>query len=251
MPPRGAPRLAERRRLAALLDLQVGPHDRHAGDARHLRHLGVDLDGAEVGTEGALRLRREVLVAQEDDAALGDQQRQLVLLLVAQLRELQAVQLRADVRGQVHHFRRGGEEGAFGAVGAAAGVDVLSAGAGGGSLVQAGGGGWRRGSKGDGGSGSAPGFAADGVDLVQVLWLLRPGRVGLGVDARFGETRRGVVGQRQPERGGWGRAVDIGGRGGSHGLQCGDEEKAPRVAVCRKSRGVFFWGRGRQATRCI
>ena len=48
---------------------------------------------------------------------------------------------------------------------------------------------------------SSPVLAADGVHLVEVLGLLRPGRVRLGVDARAGEPLRRVGGQRQAIRG--------------------------------------------------
>ena len=48
-----------------------------------------------------LLLRREVLVPEEDDAPLGDEQRQLVLLLVGQLPEIDAMDLSSDGRRQV------------------------------------------------------------------------------------------------------------------------------------------------------
>ena len=49
----------------------------------------------------------EVLAAEDDDASLGNEQGQLVLLRVAQLRELQTPDLGADARRQVRHAQAG------------------------------------------------------------------------------------------------------------------------------------------------
>ncbi len=70
----------------------------------------MDLNLAKVLAQLLLLLRRDVLVAEEDDAALGDQQRQLVALHVGQILELQAFDLSADVRGQMRHARRRPEQ---------------------------------------------------------------------------------------------------------------------------------------------
>ena len=90
MPARRAARLPEVR-LPPFLDLQVRPHDRHAGRAGDLRHLRVDFDDAEVLAQLLLLLGGDVLVAEEDDAALGDEEGELVFLLVRQLRQLDTV----------------------------------------------------------------------------------------------------------------------------------------------------------------
>ena len=114
-----------------------------------MRHLRVDLDFTKILSELELLLRAEVLVAEEHHAALGDQQREFVSLLVGQVFELQADDLGADVCGEVLDFFGGGEEGGFVLVGAGAGIDVFSV------------------------------FVADGVDILEVerdgwavLWWL-------------------------------------------------------------------------------
>jgi hypothetical protein len=89
-------------------------------------HLRVNLDFAKVLSQLELLLRAEVLVTEEHDAALGDQKREFVSLLVGQVFELQADDLGADVCSQVLDFFGGGEEGGFVLVGARAGVDVFS-----------------------------------------------------------------------------------------------------------------------------
>jgi hypothetical protein len=126
MPARGTARLPEAGAALRIVDLQVGPHDRDARNARHLGNLRVDLDLAVMFAECPLLLRRDVLVAQEDDAALGDEQAQLILLLRRQGRELEAVQLAADVARQVGDGADA-QEGGFGWIGAGAGIDVCSA----------------------------------------------------------------------------------------------------------------------------
>lgn len=108
----------------------------------------MNLNFTKVLSKFKLLLRAEILVTEEHDAALGDQKREFVSLLVGQVFELQADDLGADVRGQVLDFFGGGEEGGFVLVGARAGVDVFSV------------------------------FVADGVDVLEeegdggaVLWL--------------------------------------------------------------------------------
>ena len=76
--------------LSSLLDLQIGPHHRHPGDARHLRDLRMDLDFAKVLAQFFLLLRGDVLVAQEDDTAFGDEETEFIALLGSQLRKLDA-----------------------------------------------------------------------------------------------------------------------------------------------------------------
>lgn len=88
--------------------------------------MRVDLDFTKILSELELLLRAEVLVAEEHHAALGDQQREFVSLLVGQVFELQADDLGADVCGEVLDLFGGGEEGGFVLVGAGAGVDVFS-----------------------------------------------------------------------------------------------------------------------------
>jgi hypothetical protein len=51
---------------------KIRPDDRRALEARHMRHLRVDLDFAVVLAELELLLRAQVLVAEEDNTPLGD-----------------------------------------------------------------------------------------------------------------------------------------------------------------------------------
>ena len=90
------------------------------------RKGGTYLDLAEVRAEIALRLRREVLVTEEDDRALGDKERELVLLLVRELRELQPDDLGADIGGEVLDLLRGAEERLLLLVGARARIVVFA-----------------------------------------------------------------------------------------------------------------------------
>lgn len=146
VPPLRADRLAEAGSEIVLH--QIRPDHSRALQARHMWHLRVNLNFTKVLSKFKLLLRAEILVTEEHDAALGDQKREFVSLLVGQVFELQADDLGADVRGQVLDFFGGGEEGGFVLVGARAGVDVFSV------------------------------FVADGVDVLEeegdggaVLWL--------------------------------------------------------------------------------
>ena len=147
MPPLRANRLAEARAKVVLH--QIRPDHSRALKTRHMRHLRVNLDFTEILPQLELLLRAEILITEEHDAALGDQKREFVSLLVGQVFELQADDLGADVCGEVLDFFGGGEEGCFVLVGARAGVDVFSV------------------------------FVADGVDVLEVegdgwavLWWL-------------------------------------------------------------------------------
>lgn len=84
----------------------------------------VDFDLAEPFTQCFLVLGREVLVAEEDDASLGDEQSQLVFLLFRQVLELETLDFGADVGGEIGDFGRGRQEGLFLLVGARARVRV-------------------------------------------------------------------------------------------------------------------------------
>ena len=105
---------------------KIRPDDRRALQARNVRHLRVDLDFAVVLAELQLLLRAQVLATEEDDTPLGDQQGELISLLVRQIFELQADDLSADMRCEVPDFFRGGEEGFLLFVCAGAGVGVFS-----------------------------------------------------------------------------------------------------------------------------
>jgi hypothetical protein len=124
VPPLCADRLAEARSKVVLH--QIRPDHSGTLKTRHMWHLRVNLDFAKVLSQLELLLRAEVLVTEEHDAALGDQKREFVSLLVGQVFELQADDLGADVCSQVLDFFGGGEEGGFVLVGARAGVDVFS-----------------------------------------------------------------------------------------------------------------------------
>lgn len=124
MPSLRADRLAEARSEVRLH--QIRPDYGRALQARHVWHLRVDLDFTKILAELKLLLRAEVLVTEEHYAALGDQKREFVSLLVGQVFELQADDLGADMCGEVLDFFGGGEECGFVLVGARASVDVLS-----------------------------------------------------------------------------------------------------------------------------
>ena len=124
MPPLRADRLAETRSEVRLG--QIWPDHGRTLQARHVRHLRVDLDFTKVLPKLKLLLRAEVLITEEYDAALSDQKRELVPLMVGQVFELEPDDLGADVCGEVLDFFGGGEERGFVLVGARAGVDVFS-----------------------------------------------------------------------------------------------------------------------------
>jgi hypothetical protein len=134
---------------AKILLRQIRPDDSRALQARNMRDLRMNFNFTIILSKLELFLRTKILIAEEDDAALGDQESELVALLVSQVFELEPDDLGADVGGEVFDFFRGGEEGCFGLVGARAGVDVFAV------------------------------CVADGVDVLQekgaswaVLWLL-------------------------------------------------------------------------------
>ena len=100
-----ADRLAETR-----LDLrghQIRPDHTRALEARHVRHLRVDLDFTIVVAELKLLLRTEILVTEEHYAAFSDQKSKLVFLLICQVLELETDDLGADMCGEVLDFFRG------------------------------------------------------------------------------------------------------------------------------------------------
>lgn len=84
----------------------------------------MNLDLAQPFSQRPLLLWSQVLVAEEDDAPLGDEQGELVLLRVGEVLELEALDLGADVRREVGHLGRGAEERLLGLVGAGARVGV-------------------------------------------------------------------------------------------------------------------------------
>lgn len=68
---------------------------------------GVDVQGTKVSTEFFLLCYAdvlEVLVAEDNDAAFGDQQREFILLQVAELGELQTADFGADYGGEFGYF---------------------------------------------------------------------------------------------------------------------------------------------------
>lgn len=91
----------------------------------------MDVERAKVPCKGLLLLNAdvlEVLVPEHDDAALGQQERKLVLLEVVQLRELQAADLGADSRSNLGHLEVGvarGEQVGLLLVGEQAAVDKV------------------------------------------------------------------------------------------------------------------------------
>lgn len=132
----------------ALIGREFVPDDAHTGQSRYLRRRRVNLDFAKVGTEVSLLCGREVLIAEEDDRALCDQESELcipkggisqrlncvhrvvphlVLLLIAQLAELQSDNLGTDVGRQINDLGRSREESLLLRVGALARLVVLAA----------------------------------------------------------------------------------------------------------------------------
>lgn len=88
--------------------------------------LRVDLDLAEILSQLELLLRAEILVTEEDNAALGDQKSELVSLLVSQVFQLETDDFSADVCSEVLDFLRGREECGLLLVCTSAGVDIFS-----------------------------------------------------------------------------------------------------------------------------
>ena len=86
----------------------------------------MDLDFAEVLSQLELLLRAEILVTEENNAALGDQKSKLVSLLVSQVFQLETDDFCADVCREVLDFLRGREECGLLLVCASAGVDIFS-----------------------------------------------------------------------------------------------------------------------------
>lgn len=72
-----------------------------------------------------LLLGGEVLVPEEDDAALGNQESQLVTLDIRQVLELQTLDLSANVDSQVRHLGRGRQKVLLGLVCARTGIYML------------------------------------------------------------------------------------------------------------------------------
>jgi hypothetical protein len=124
MPPLRPNRLPKTR--AEILPRQIRPDNRRPLQPRNMRNLRMDLNFTIILSQLELFLRAEVLVAEEDDAALCDQESELVSLLVGQVFELEPDYFGADVGGEVFDLFGGGEEGCFGFVGAGAGVDVFA-----------------------------------------------------------------------------------------------------------------------------
>lgn len=120
--------------------LQIRPDDGGTLQPRHVWHLRVNLDFAEILAQLQLFLRAQILVAEEDHTPLRNEQRKLIALLASEVLELQADNLRANVSCEVFHFFGGGEQSSFLGISARAGVDVFAV------------------------------FVADGVDVLEVKW---------------------------------------------------------------------------------
>jgi hypothetical protein len=86
MPPLRPNRLPKTR--AKILPRQIRPDDSRALQTRNMRDLRVNLNFTIILSKLELFLRTEVLVAEEDDAALCDEESELVSLLVCQVFEL-------------------------------------------------------------------------------------------------------------------------------------------------------------------
>lgn len=86
----------------------------------------MDFDLSEPFTELFLLLRREILIPEKDDTTLGNQERELILLLRVEVFELQTLDFGTDMRRQVSDFSRGTEQVLLGLVGTSASVDVFA-----------------------------------------------------------------------------------------------------------------------------
>jgi hypothetical protein len=86
MPPLRPNRLPKTR--AKILPRQIRPDDSRALQTGNMRDLRVNLNFTIILSKLELFLRTEVLVAEEDDAALCDEESELVSLLVCQVFEL-------------------------------------------------------------------------------------------------------------------------------------------------------------------
>jgi hypothetical protein len=105
MPPKlaaavgNAPGTAVAQRVTPPFFPDEGDAAAHARDLRSL-HMRLNLAVAEVQTQRLLVLWRDVLVPQEDDLALGYEERKLVPLLVRKVLELQSDDLSLDKSAQ-------------------------------------------------------------------------------------------------------------------------------------------------------
>lgn len=88
-------------------------------------YLWVDLDFAIILSEFELLLWAKILIAEEHDTALGDQESELISLLVSQIFELEADDFRANVCGKVFDFFRSREKRRLVLVCASAGIDIF------------------------------------------------------------------------------------------------------------------------------
>lgn len=107
VPSLGANRLAETSSI--FRSEEIRPDDGRALEAGYVWDLRVDFDFAKVLSELELLLWAEVLVAEEDHAAFGDEKRKLISLLICEIFELEADNFGADVSGKVLDFLRRGE----------------------------------------------------------------------------------------------------------------------------------------------
>lgn len=73
-----------------------------------------------------LLLRRQLLIPQKHHTPLRNQQRQLILLHIRQILQLQSLNLGPDIRRQVRDFGRRRKQVLLGLVGSDACVDVVS-----------------------------------------------------------------------------------------------------------------------------
>ena len=86
----------------------------------------MNLDLTIVPAQLELLLWAQVLIAEEDNAPLGNQQSQFVFLLVIEILELEANNFGSDMRGQVLDFLCRGKQGSLARIGASASVNILA-----------------------------------------------------------------------------------------------------------------------------
>lgn len=124
MPALRANRLSEAGTCLRLL--QIRPDDSGTLQPGHVRHLRMNLNFTEILAQLQLFLRAQILVAEEHHTPLRNEQRKLIALQVGEIFELQADNLRADMRGEVFHFFGGGKQSGLFGISAGAGVDVFA-----------------------------------------------------------------------------------------------------------------------------
>jgi len=122
VPSRSATWVSER--CTSLGCLKGWPDDGYTLYAWDVWHLRMDLHLAKMLSQLLLLLRREILISEENNGPLGNEQGQLVLLLIREVLQLQPHNLRANVAGQVDDLLGSTEQRALRLVRSGSGIYV-------------------------------------------------------------------------------------------------------------------------------